>query len=228
MNIEQSSELERRAGVHGALADVTRLRIVDLLAVGDASASELGPALGIASNLLAHHLKVLERAGLVTRRRSQGDARRSYVSLRNRVAVRDVAGNPGVMVTPQRVLFVCTANTARSHLAAALWRRVSRVRASSAGTHPGDRVNPGAVAVAERHGLAVPEVAPRLLADALREGDVIITVCDRAHEELGKLGWAHWSIPDPVTSGAEDAFEAAYADLAARVDALAPKVAKAS
>ena len=228
MNIEQTQELQRRVGVYGALADVTRLQIVDLLTVGDASASELGSALGVPSNLLAHHLKVLERAGLVTRHRSEGDARRSYLSLRNRAAVRDIASAPRVMVTPRRVLFVCTANTARSHLAAALWRRVSPVRASSAGTHPGDRVNPGAVAVAERHGLALPGVAPRLLADALREGDVIITVCDRAHEELGDLGWAHWSIPDPVTSVAEDAFEAAYDDLAARVDVLAPTLGKAS
>lgn len=228
MNIEQTEELERRAEVHRALADVTRLRIVDLLGVGDASASELGSALDIRSNLLAHHVKVLERAGLVTRRRSEGDARRSYLSLRNRATVRGTGGGTGLMVSPRRVLFVCTANTARSHLAAALWRTASPVRASSAGTHPGERINPGAVAVAERHGLAIPEVAPRLLADALREGDVIITVCDRAHEELGHLGWAHWSIPDPVTSGAKDAFEATYDDLAARVDALAPTVAKAS
>lgn len=228
MNIEQTEELERRAEVHRALADVTRLRIVDLLGVGDASASELGSALDIRSNLLAHHVKVLARAGLVTRRRSEGDARRSYLSLRNRATVRGTGGGTGLMVSPRRVLFVCTANTARSHLAAALWRTASPVRASSAGTHPGERINPGAVAVAERHGLAIPEVAPRLLADALREGDVIITVCDRAHEELGHLGWAHWSIPDPVTSGAKDAFEATYDDLAARVDALAPTVAKAS
>lgn len=228
MNIEQNWELERRAAVHRALGDGARLRIVDLLAVGDASASELGSALQMPSNLLAHHLKVLERAGLVTRRRSEGDARRSYLSLRNRAAVRDIAGGPEVMVTPRRVLFVCTANTARSHLAAALWRQVSHVRAASAGTHPGDVVNPGAVDVAQRHGLPLPEVAPRLLADAFLQGDLILTVCDRAHEELGDLGWAHWSIPDPVTSGAEDAFEAAYEDLAARVATLAPHVATAS
>jgi ArsR family transcriptional regulator, arsenate/arsenite/antimonite-responsive transcriptional repressor / arsenate reductase (thioredoxin) len=33
------------------------------------------------SNLLAHHLRVLEEAGLVTRHRSEGDKRRSYLRL---------------------------------------------------------------------------------------------------------------------------------------------------
>jgi DNA-binding transcriptional ArsR family regulator len=79
MNTEQTGRLQRRAAAHAALADVTRLRIVDLLAVSDRSAGELGASLGIASNLLAHHLRTLESAELVTRRRSEGDARRSYL-----------------------------------------------------------------------------------------------------------------------------------------------------
>ena len=33
------------------------------------------------SNLLAHHVKVLERAGVVTRHRSEGDRRRTYLTL---------------------------------------------------------------------------------------------------------------------------------------------------
>jgi protein-tyrosine-phosphatase/DNA-binding transcriptional ArsR family regulator len=228
MEIERNRELERRAAVHAALADVTRLQIVDLLRVGDVSASEMGAALGVTSNLLAHHVNVLERAGLVQRRRSEGDARRSYLSLMQGWTPSGAIGSNNVAATPQRVLFVCTANTARSHLAAALWRRASRVRVASAGTHPGEQVNPRAVAVAKRHGLKLPEIAPRLLSDAIREGDLVITVCDRAHEELGDLGWAHWSVPDPVAVDADDAFEAAYEELAARVDALAPRVTKAS
>ncbi|MGW5240950.1 arsenate reductase/protein-tyrosine-phosphatase family protein [Monashia sp. NPDC004114] len=219
-------ELVRRAEAHAALGDVTRLRIVELLKVGDVSASEVGAALGIPSNLLAHHLNVLERAGLVQRRRSEGDARRTYLSLVRETTSLDGAGMTDAAAAARRVLFVCTANTARSHLAAALWRRASRVRVASAGTHPGERVNPRAVAVAARHGLKVPEVAPRLLSQEIREGDLVVTVCDRAHEELGELGWAHWSVPDPVVVDADAAFEAAYDELAARVDALAPRVAR--
>ncbi|GAB3046565.1 helix-turn-helix domain-containing protein [Intrasporangium mesophilum] len=228
MDTEQIRELVRRAEAHAALGDVTRLRIVELLKTGDVSASEVGAALGIPSNLLAHHLNVLERAGLVQRRRSEGDARRTYLSLVRQSTSLDGAGTTGAAAAARRVLFVCTANTARSHLAAALWRRASRVRVASAGTHPGERVNPRVVAVAKRHGLRLPEITPRLLSDAMREGDLIITVCDRAHEELGDLGWAHWSIPDPVERDADEAFEAAYEDLATRVDALAPRVVKTS
>ena len=62
MNSEQTAELVRRARVHAALGDVHRLRIVDLLATTDASSSELGAALGLPSNLLAHHLKTPGRA----------------------------------------------------------------------------------------------------------------------------------------------------------------------
>jgi hypothetical protein len=85
------------------------------------------------SNLLAHHLRVLEEAGLVTRRRSEGDRRRTYLHL--------VPGALGALAGParqptHRVPFVCTANSARSHLAAALWRQASEVPAASAGTHP--------------------------------------------------------------------------------------------
>ena len=127
----------------------------------------------------------------------------------------------------RRVVFVCTANTARSHLAAALWRGASAVDAASAGTHPGDRVNPGALASARRHHLDLPDVAPRPLTGTLGEGDLVITVCDRAHEELGDLAWAHWSIPDPVPVGTPVAFDDALEALAPRVASLVPTAGRA-
>ena len=229
MNIEQTGELARRVRMHAALADATRLRVIDLLDVSDASSSELRDALGVPTNLLAHHLGVLEAAGLVVKHRSEGDGRRWYHSL-DRDALGDGAdaGTRMAVGSPRRVLFVCTANTARSHLAAALWRRASPVDAASAGTHPGEEINPGAVAAAARHGLTLPRVAPRLLAEHRRDGDLVITVCDRAHEEVGGSAWAHWSIPDPVDEGTDDAFDRAHHRLAARVASLAPRVVSAS
>ncbi|MFC7595326.1 MarR family transcriptional regulator [Terrabacter sp. GCM10028922] len=224
MNAEQTSRLERRADVHAALADVSRLQVVDHLAVTDASASEIGVEIGLPSNLLAHHLKVLERAGLVTRRRSEGDARRWYYSLVGWDSVADPVGGPTPAAVADRVLFVCTANTARSHLAAALWRRASGLEAGSAGTHPGEAINPRAAATAARHDLDLPQVAPCRLDDASRPGDLVITVCDRAHEELRGRAWAHWSIPDPVPDGSDRAFDRAVADLAVRVERLAPRL----
>jgi protein-tyrosine-phosphatase/DNA-binding HxlR family transcriptional regulator len=220
MNNEKTAELARRARVHAALGDVHRLQIVDLLATTDLSSSELGTAVGISSNLLAHHLRTLEEAGLVSRRRSEGDGRRTYLSL-SRAGAALVTDPPATRALPRarRVVFVCTANTARSHLAAALWRQASPVAATSAGTHPGERIHPGAHAAAVRHHLELPDVPPRLLADTLEDGDLLVTVCDRAHEEIGDAAWAHWSIPDPVPAGRKAAFEATYEGLAERVAA---------
>ena len=55
--------------MHAALADTARLQITDTLLAGDASPSELGAMLAMPSNLLAHHLHVLEQAGIIARRR---------------------------------------------------------------------------------------------------------------------------------------------------------------
>jgi len=226
MNIEQTGELDRRVRTHAALADVTRLRIVDRLSVSDAAASELGALLEVPSNLLAHHLKVLNDAGIITRHKSEGDRRRTYVTLVPDRAPALAPAHTG-LARPRRMLFVCTANTARSHLAAALWRQASPIRAASAGTHPGERIHEHAAAAALRHGLELPDVAPAQVVDAERAGDLIITVCDRAHEELHGADWAHWSIPDPVIAGGSRAFDRALELLAARVDALAPRFAEA-
>jgi protein-tyrosine-phosphatase/DNA-binding HxlR family transcriptional regulator len=226
MKIEQTGELERRARAHAALADVSRLRIVDRLSVSDAAASELGALLDVPSNLLAHHLKVLHDVGLVERHRSEGDGRRAYVTL-VRDAATTLTSTRQRLPRPHRVLFVCTANTARSHLAAALWRRASPIGAASAGTHPGERIHERAAAAAARHGLDLPDVAPALLADTERDGDLVITVCDRAHEELHGADWAHWSVPDPVSAGGARPFDRALELLADRVDALAPRFAEA-
>ena len=223
MNNEETVELTRRARVHAALGDVHRLSIVDLLATSDASSSELAARLAMPSNLLAHHLKTLKDAGLVTRRRSEGDGRRTYLSL-NRHRARLLADGPAGPALPgaRRVVFVCTANTARSHLAAALWRSASLVPATSAGTRPGEHISAGALAVARRHHLDLLEVAPRSLGDVITEGDLVITVCDRAHEELRDAAPVHWSVPDPVPQGSRASFEAAHDELAERIEALVP------
>ena len=99
-----------------------RLAIVDELTVSDRAPVELRHRLGIESNLLAHHLDVLERVGLVERSRSSGDGRRRYVHLRAE-ALDGLA--PTTPVELGEALFVCTANSARSQLAAAVWREAT-------------------------------------------------------------------------------------------------------
>jgi ArsR family transcriptional regulator, arsenate/arsenite/antimonite-responsive transcriptional repressor / arsenate reductase (thioredoxin) len=225
MNAEQTSELARRAAVHAALADRARLQITDTLLAGDASPSELAALLGMPSNLLAHHLHVLEQAGVITRRRSEGDRRRTY--LRLNPGPLDLMAAPAAR-TARRVLFVCTANSARSHLAAALWRRASTVPAASAGTHPAAAIDPGAIAAARRHRLPLPRLRPRRIGDVRRQGDLVITVCDLAYEELGEAVAVHWSVPDPVPAGDPGSFDAAVAQLADRVERLAPRLTAVS
>ena len=123
---------------------------------------------------------------------------------------------------PQRVVFVCTHNSARSQLAAASWRRVSRVPAESAGTHPAVRVHPGAVAAGRRHGLRLGRARTAHVDDVLAGGDLVVAVCDNAHEELAAdAARLHWSVPDPVRVGTAAAFDAAYDEISRRVDLLA-------
>ncbi|WP_256092947.1 arsenate-mycothiol transferase ArsC [Micromonospora aurantiaca (nom. illeg.)] len=123
-----------------------------------------------------------------------------------------------------RVVFVCTHNSARSQLAAALWKRRTHGEAASAGTKPATRVHPRALAVAHRHALDLDATGTAHVKDVVRDDDLVIAVCDNAHEELtGPVRpRLHWSVPDPVRIDTDEAFEAAYADLADRVDRLAP------
>lgn len=224
MNTERMDRFGARVAKHAALADAARLRIVDLLTLGDLSPTELQAELGMASNLLSHHLRTLEGARLVTRRRSEADRRRSYI----RLAAGALDGLvPGVGHDARRVLFVCTANSARSQLAAALWSRISPIPSASAGTHPAEHISAGAIKVARSHNLDIPDLAPRRLDHVLGEGDFVVTVCDNAHEELNSPGAVHWSVPDPVRLGTPDAFERAYEDIANRIEGLAPRLTAA-
>jgi ArsR family transcriptional regulator, arsenate/arsenite/antimonite-responsive transcriptional repressor / arsenate reductase (thioredoxin) len=225
MPADKKSELERRVLLHAALADPARLHITDTLLAGDASPSELAAMLAMPSNLLAHHLHVLEEAGIITRRRSEGDRRRTYLQLVP--GALDLLTAPLALAAP-RVLFVCTANSARSHLAAALWRQASRVPAVSAGTRPAAAIDPRAIAAAGRHRLPLPRLRPRHVSDVRHDGDLVITVCDLAHEELAGAAAVHWSVPDPVPAGDPASFDAALAQLADRVGRLAPRLAAVS
>lgn len=220
MNTELNRK-SRRAATFAALADPARLTITDLLVWGDRAPSELQSELGISSSLLSHHLKVLESAGIVVRSRSEGDARRSYVRLALG-ALDDLI--PGTSVKVARVLFVCTANSARSQLAAALWRNASTIPAESAGTHPAIKIDPRVIALAQREQLTLADAPPRRMNDVVALHDFVVTVCDSAHEELESIVDAHWSVPDPVSRASDDAFDAAFAELQRRVGDLSSRL----
>lgn len=215
--------VEQRAGVHAALGEPVRLAIVDRLTPGDASPGELAEHFHLATNLLAHHLRVLEEAGVIRRVRSEGDRRRSYVQLcMDNPLVRAALVPAQSQGQVPRVVFVCTANSARSQLAAATWNRSSTVPATSAGTHPAARVHPRAMKVGERHGLRLGRSQTSQFDEVVEPGDLVVAVCDNAYEEL-PTGRAdlHWAIADPVRTDTDAAFESAYQDIIRRVEQLA-------
>jgi len=217
------SSLERRARIHAALGDPARLAVVDNLLLGDASPGEIGRLLGLPTNLVAHHLKVLDEAGVISRTRSEGDRRRVYLQLQPDALA---ALTPPPLTGVERVVFVCTHNSARSQLAAALWQHRVKTPAACAGTHPARRVHPRAVTIARRHGLTLDPTATAHIAEVIHDGDLIIAICDNAHEELTDPSHQrlHWSVPDPARLDTDAAFEAAFGDIAARVDRLAPAI----
>lgn len=218
--IELSENALRRVQVHAALSDPGRLVIVDRLMLADSSPSELQAVLEMSSSLVAHHLGVLEGAGIVRRVRSEGDRRRSYLQL---IPESLNLLLPSTSRRAKRVVFVCTQNSARSQLAVAVWNRRSSLPATSAGTRPAKKIHPLAVAAARRHKLSMQPQAPRHLDEVVKSSDVIIAVCDSAHEELpADSRRLHWSIPDPVRTGRTGDFDRVVDELTVRIDHVAP------
>ena len=213
-------DLEERARVHAALGDPHRLRIVDALLHTDHTFQELAATADLPGNAAAHHLAVLESAGLIERHVSEGDRRRRYLHLRNE-RLTGLVEPPHF--APRMVLFVCTHNSARSQFAAALWGQQTGGMADSAGNHPADRVHPNAVRAAGQLGVDLSTAEPKGYNAIAPSPDLVVSVCDRAREaglpfDAPSL---HWSVPDPVRAGTPKAFRSAFADIAERVDRLA-------
>jgi len=141
MNAEWDNGAVRRAVIRAAVTDPGRLGTVDQLLLADASPSELQGLLSMSSNLMAHHRGVLEQAGMVRRVRSEGDRRRTYLQLIPEVL--EVMVPCAVRWRADRVVFVCSQNSARSQLAVAGWKRRSPLPAASAGTQTHSRSQPG-------------------------------------------------------------------------------------
>jgi protein-tyrosine-phosphatase len=116
----------------------------------------------------------------------------------------------------------------RSHLAAAPWRQSSSVPTASAGTRPAGAIAPGTIDAAVRRRLPLPRLRPWHVSDVRRDGDLVVTVCDLAHEELDGQAVPHWSVPDLVPAGDPESFDAALAELDRRVRLLASRLAAAS
>lgn len=104
------------------------------------------------------------------------------------------------------VLFLCTGNSARSQMAEALLRQISRNRIDiySAGSVPQLEVHPIARATLEsKFAIDTTDLHPKSLSRFVdRRFDYVITVCDRAAEHCpvfpGDPKRIHWSFEDPA------------------------------
>jgi protein-tyrosine-phosphatase len=105
------------------------------------------------------------------------------------------------MSTPT-VLFVCVHNAGRSQMAAGWLRHLAgdRVTVLSAGSAPGDRLNPMAVAAMAEEGIDITEAVPTLLTtEAVRESDVVITMgCGDTCPIFPGKRYEDWELPDPA------------------------------
>jgi len=205
-----------------------RWRLLSELARSDRRVGELCELADRRQSLVSYHLRQLRDGGLVSMRRSAADGRDTYyvldlsrcgellssagASLHPGLATdarpRDRAGRRSAVA---RVLFLCTGNSARSQMAAALCEHLSggAVRAVSAGSHP-KPLHPDAVRVMRDYGIDIAGRRPvHLDAFAGERFDHVITLCDRVREVCpefpGGPGLIHWSIPDPARETGSDA-----------------------
>ena len=125
-----------------------------------------------------------------------------------------------------KVLFLCTANSARSLMAEAIFRQFAGddFEVASAGTEP-TKPEPGALAALEHLGVETDGLHSKALADIdLNSFDYVISLCDRARTECQTLcGDQHfiaWDFPDPVASKNADAFKKTAHELSERIKML--------
>ncbi|MEP7284593.1 MAG: arsenate reductase ArsC [Chloroflexota bacterium] len=104
----------------------------------------------------------------------------------------------------QRVLILCTGNSARSQMAEGMLRHLAddQFEVFSAGSKP-SVVNPLAIQVMAEHGIDIHQHRSKHLNEYLTQPfDYVITVCDNAAETCpvfpGRAQRIHWSFPDPA------------------------------
>ncbi|WMX46996.1 arsenate reductase ArsC [Streptomyces roseicoloratus] len=105
------------------------------------------------------------------------------------------------------VLFVCVHNAGRSQMAAGFLRHLAgdRVEVRSAGSLPGDQVNPSAVAAMAELGIDISDQQPKVLTvEAARASDYIITMgCGDACPYFPGKTYLDWVLEDPAGQGVE-------------------------
>lgn len=122
------------------------------------------------------------------------------------------------------VLFICTANSARSIMAEAILNQlgVGRYRAYSAGSQPAGHVNPYAIELLQRNRFRTDSLRSKNWEEFAQPDapamDFVLTVCDNAAGEVcpvwpGQPMSAHWGVPDPAAvQGTEEEKQRAFSE----------------
>jgi len=114
------------------------------------------------------------------------------------------------------VLFLCTANSARSIMAEAILQHLGagRFQAFSAGSHPATAVNPYAIELLRRNEYTTEGLRSKSWDEFAETGaphmDFVLTVCDNAAGEVcpfwpGQPMTAHWGVADPAAAQGDEA-----------------------
>ena len=121
------------------------------------------------------------------------------------------------------VLFVCVHNAGRSQMAAGFLRTLGgeAVEVRSAGSLPGDRVNPAAVEAMAEVGIDISDQRPKVLTtDAVEASDVVITMgCGDACPVFPGKRYLDWQLDDPAGKGV-DSVRPIRDDIERRIRAL--------
>ena len=125
-----------------------------------------------------------------------------------RERLRALAQAEGMLVKERpEVLFVCVHNAGRSQMAAGLvkLRSEGRVHVRSAGSAPGDEINPAVVQVMSEIGVDMSEEFPKPLTDeVVRAADVVITMgCGDACPIYPGKRYEDWELEDPAGENVE-------------------------
>jgi len=111
------------------------------------------------------------------------------------------------MTSKPVVLFVCVHNAGRSQMAAGYLQQLAgdRIAVLSAGSEPGNKVNPVAVQAMAEEGIDISGAVPKILTTgAVQESDVVITMgCGDTCPYFPGKRYEDWTLDDPAGQGIE-------------------------
>ncbi len=225
----------------GSINDESRLKILNFINNhGEVCVCDIENAFDMIQSRVSRHLKILKEGGFL---RVERRGRWAYYSIRSpldafRTSILEeikylnlelpTLKNKGCKLN-KKVLILCTGNSCRSIIAEALINdELEGIDAESSGVKASGRVNPNAKKLLEQKGIWRDEYHSKTLDTVINnEYDLVVTVCDHAHETCPifpkPVKTIHVGFEDPDGKGFE-AFEETFKEIK---EILLPKVKEA-